>query len=382
MNVAGFSIRRPTTRAHVKVWDLGVRAFHWSLLAALTVALITGLLLLPLWITLHLIAGTAAVVLVAARVVWGVWGPGAARFSSFVRGPRAVLDHYHELARGTAHRHLGHNPLGGAMIVSLLIIVVLLGLTGVVAQGGMLKSGPFAFMTSYEVGRFVRHVHKFFALLLLGLVVLHVAGALFESRRSREHLVRSMIHGHKPVRPGDITPPATRARPVLAGAVAAVLLLAGAGTVYALAQRPGLGVPKAPLDPVYVNECGACHMPYHPSLAPAATWSAIMANLTHHFGQDASLDAATTAHIRKYLLAHSAEHYDTLAANRLRRTDPADPLRITATPFWQHIHRRIPASVFASKQVVSRGNCSACHHDAARGLFQPSAIQIPEDAKS
>ena len=92
-------------------------------------------------------------------------------------------------------------------------------------------------------------------------------------------------------------------------------------------------------------------MAYHPSLAPAASWSAMMDDLSHHFGENAELDPATADHIRSYLLAHSAEHYDTLVANRLRQTDPADPLRITATPFWQRIHRRISASVFASKQV-------------------------------
>lgn len=267
------------------------------------------------------------------------------------------------------------------MIVTLLVIVVLLALTGVVAQGGALKTGPLAFMTTYNIGWAMRSVHQLIAYLLLGLVILHVAGVLFESRRSCENLVRAMFDGRKPTRPGDVAPPPALERPVLAAVVATLLMLAGAGTVYALAQRPGLGVPRAPLDPVYTTECGACHIAYHPSLAPAASWSAMMNDLSHHFGENAELDAATADHIRTYLLAHSAEHYDTLVANRLRQTDPADPLRITATPFWQRIHRRISASVFASKQVVARSNCSACHHDVASGLFEPSAIEIPENAK-
>jgi hypothetical protein len=267
------------------------------------------------------------------------------------------------------------------MILALLAVVIALTATGAVVLGGVLKSGPFAFATSFAIGWGVREVHKILAVALLAMIGLHVAGAVFESLRTRENLVRAMVHGRKEIRPGDAGPPRKVARPALAGIVTTLLLMAGAGTVYALAQRPCLGVPRAKLDPAYAAECGACHITYHPSLAPAATWSAIMANLTDHFGDNAEADAATASHIRAYLLAHSAEHYDTLPANRLRRIDPADPLRITATPFWQHMHRRIPDSVFAAKQVVARSNCSACHHDVASGLFKPTAIEIPEDAE-
>jgi cytochrome b len=381
MNVAGFPTRQPAARTDVQVWDIGVRVFHWSLAATATVALLTGLALLPTWITLHLVAGTAAVALVVARVVWGVWGPGPARFTSFVQGPRALLEHCRALAAGTAHRHLGHNPLGGAMIVALIAAVVLLALTGVVAEGGALKSGPLAFMTTFAVGWSVRQLHSVMAYVLLGLVVLHVAGVVFESRRSRENLVRAMVDGHKPARPGDIAPPRAAAHPVLAAAVATVLLVAGTAVIVALAQRPGLGTPRAPIDPLYDAECGECHIAYHPSLLPAVSWSAIMADLSHHFGDNASLDAATADRLRTYLLAHSAEHYDTLPANRFRQTDPAAPLRITATPFWQRRHHDIPDSVFAAPQVRARSNCGACHEDAAGGLFAPSAIAIPEDAE-
>ena len=101
---------------------------------------------------------------------------------------------------------------------------------------------------------------------------------------------------------------------------------------------------------------------------------------SEHFGENAELDPDETRKIRDYLVANSAEAYDTKAANRFRRPDPSDPLRITATPFWQRTHGSIPDQVFAAKAVASRGNCSACHEDAAAGLFNPSSIHIPEEA--
>ena len=364
----------------IPVWDPLVRLFHWGLVAAIVLALITSLLLPPTWVSLHIIAGTTAVALVAVRVVWGWLGPSYARFASFVRRPGEVLAHARELMNTSAPRHLGHNPLGGAMIVILLMAVALLAITGVVVLGGSLKSGPLAFATPFAAGEVARALHQLIAYGLIALIVLHVGGAIFESRRTDENLVRAMIDGRKASRSGDVPVEARSANPLLALAIAGVVLVASATVIVELTRRPALGVPTAALDPVYAEECGACHAPFHPSLAPAATWSAIIDGLAHHFGEDASLDPATAEQIRSYLLANAAEAYDTRAANRLRRLNPADPLRITATPFWQRTHGRIPDRVFAQRSVGARSNCSACHQDAATGLFEPSAIAIPKDA--
>src|SRR5215472_7405659 len=92
----------------ILVWDPFVRAFHWCLAVAILVALVTGLLLPPTTILLHLVAGIAAVVLVASRTVWGFLGPAYARFHSFLHRPGAVLRHLAELRAGAAPRHLGH----------------------------------------------------------------------------------------------------------------------------------------------------------------------------------------------------------------------------------------------------------------------------------
>jgi cytochrome b len=366
--------------ATTPVWDPFIRLFHWSLVGAVAVALVTSLVLPPTWVTPHVIAGTTAVALVLARVVWGLLGPAAARFSRFVQGPREIAAHIGELRRGSAARHLGHNPLGGAMIVALLAGVAALGLTGVVTLGGSLKSGPLAFATSFTAGETARAVHQLIAYGLLALISLHVAGAIFESLRTRDNLVRAMVDGRKERRPGDIVPRPAATHPVLATMIVTILLAAAAAAILTLMRLPAAGVPTAPLDPLYADECGACHAPFHPSLAPAATWSAIMDHLDEHFGEGAELGPDETRKIRDYLVANAAEAYDTKAANRFRRRDPTDPLRITATPFWQRQHGSIPDQVFAAKAVASRGNCSACHQDAAAGLFSPESIHIPEEA--
>lgn len=264
------------------------------------------------------------------------------------------------------------------MIVALLALIAGLALSGVAVLGGVLKSGPLAFMASYALGESAGALHELLADLLLALITLHVAGAVFESWRTGENLVAAMIDGRKDARPDDIAPPPARPRAALAVVIAAIAITASTAAVVGLARRPALGVPTAALDASYAAACGECHVAYHPSLLPAVAWGTMMDGLARHFGENATLDDGDQAEqIRAYLLANSAEAFDTRAANRFRRINPADPLRITATPFWRRAHADIAEPTFGTKAVGGRGNCNACHQDAAVGQFYPSLIRIP-----
>ncbi len=188
----------------VKVWDPVVRLFHWSLVLMVALALVTGYLLPRPWLNQHIFGGVAAAVLVIVRLVWGFTGTFYARFAQFVASPAASLSHARELLAGHSGRHLGHNPLGAWMILALLAALAGLGLTGTLVLAGFFKAGPLAFAMSFAGGRLARNVHELLALGLGGLIVLHVAGAIYESRRTRENLVRAMVTGTKlgPQAPG------------------------------------------------------------------------------------------------------------------------------------------------------------------------------------
>ncbi|MFQ5438680.1 MAG: cytochrome B, partial [Paracoccaceae bacterium] len=223
--------------------------------------------------------------------------------------------------------------------------------------------------------------HLWLANILLFLITLHVAGALFESWRTRENLPRAMIDGMKERRAGDHAPDPVAARPLLAGtsiaAGLAIASLAGA----AFAPRPAIGVPSGVLDPVYADECAACHVAFHPSLLSRSDWSALMETLEDHYGEDASLDTETSAAIKAWLVANASETADTRAAHVFRRTDPAHPFTITKTPFWVQRHAALDPALFTAKPVYSRANCPACHTDAAQGLFHPASISLPKESK-
>jgi cytochrome b len=174
-----------TPPAEVEVWDPLVRVFHWSLATLFMVAYATG----DEVERVHIAAGYAIAGLIALRVVWGFVGPRHARFSNFVRSPRAVLAYLRDVALLRAPRYLGHNPAGGAMIIALLVM-----LAGTSITGYMMTTDAF------WGAKWVEEVHEAFANLTVGLIVFHVLGVLISSFEHRENLVKSMITGQKRLR--------------------------------------------------------------------------------------------------------------------------------------------------------------------------------------
>lgn len=168
--------------ATVKVWDPFVRIFHWSLVALFAFAFLTG----DEWQNPHELAGYAIAGLVAARILWGLFGSRHARFSDFVRSPLRILGFLKDTATLSAPRYLGHNPAGGAMVIALLAAV------GVIAATGYMMTTD----AYWGVG-WVEEAHEIAAWATLGLVALHVAGVVLASVEHRENLVRAMITGRK-----------------------------------------------------------------------------------------------------------------------------------------------------------------------------------------
>jgi cytochrome b len=166
----------------VKVWDLLSRATHWLLVAGVAAAWLTR----AGWGKWHEWIGYATLAFVALRVAWGWLGPRYAHFSQFVRSPSATLAYARQAVAGREPRHIGHNPLGGWMIVALLAATAL-------AAG----SGWLYVTDAYWGEERAENLHEALAITLLALVALHVIGVVTASIRHRENLVASMIHGRK-----------------------------------------------------------------------------------------------------------------------------------------------------------------------------------------
>ena len=186
----------PAERAsRTLVWDAPVRVFHWLLVLTFAAAWFTAES--ERWRLVHVTAGYTMAGLVAFRLLWGVVGTRHARFSDFVRGPRAVAAYVRSLVRGQPQHHAGHNPAGAVAIVALLALAAVTTATGWASYGKL-------------AGHWLEEVHEGAAMAMLGLVLVHVAAVVASSCLHRENLVAAMIHGRKPVSYTHLTLPTNR----------------------------------------------------------------------------------------------------------------------------------------------------------------------------
>ena len=207
----------------VRVWDLPTRLFHWLLVLAVSLALLTGFLSPEWWLGLHLIAGYAIVLLLVFRIVWGVFGTEYARLSNMASATRGFWNYVRGLAMLRPPHYFGHNPAGVFMIFGFLTVFIVLVVTGLMIEGGEEKQGPLAGVTTYALGHGAKEVHETLALLVLFMIGIHIAGVIVESWLQGVNLVRGMIDGRMPLPSGYDIPTPRQARPLAAAAVILVL---------------------------------------------------------------------------------------------------------------------------------------------------------------
>lgn len=169
-------------RRTIPVWDIQVRVLHWALVLTVVAA----------WLTRHSPGrwhewlGYATLATVAVRAVWGFTGSGHARFADFVRPVSITVAYARNVFSGREARFIGHNPLGGWMVLALLSMVVLVGLTG------------WLYTTDQFWGvEWVEELHETLSNILFLFVALHILGVVFTSVRHRENLPAAMLHGRK-----------------------------------------------------------------------------------------------------------------------------------------------------------------------------------------
>lgn len=166
----------------VAVWDPLLRAAHWTLAASVVAVWVTGHWFHPL----HHALGYVAAGVVLLRLVWGFVGPRRARFGDFVRGPGVTWRYGRLLLQGREPDHLGHNPLGGWMILALMGTVALTSFTG------------YLYTTDTFWGyAWLEALHAALAWLLATLVAGHLCGVIVMSLREGRCLGWSMVTGRK-----------------------------------------------------------------------------------------------------------------------------------------------------------------------------------------
>lgn len=177
------------------VWDWPLRVTHWLLVLCVAGSFATHYAGIE-WFRWHLRFGYGVFVLVGFRIAWGLVGPRHARFASFVRGPRAILDYLR--GNGATRETVGHNPLGAVAVLAVLGVLGFQAVTGLYANDEIANSGPWYGWIDQELSNRLTGLHQDSADVLLVLIGLHLAAIGWYTLRRRQPLVRAMWTGRKP----------------------------------------------------------------------------------------------------------------------------------------------------------------------------------------
>lgn len=199
-----------TSLISAPVWDIFVRCFHWSLVALFVTAVISGEVggNAIVW---HMRCGYAILTLVTFRLIWGFVGGEYARFTSFLTGPGKTIA-FAKSMLGKGHDYVvGHNPLGGWMVLALLLTLATQATLGLFTNDEIATTGPLAQYVSEATSIRVTGIHHILGKVLLVFVFLHVAAVLFHLFVKKENLIRAMFTGKKSL-PSELAREAEGAR--------------------------------------------------------------------------------------------------------------------------------------------------------------------------
>jgi cytochrome b len=207
----------------IRVWDLLVRIFHWSLVLTFSIAYLTG----EEESNLHIYAGYAVLGLIILRVLWGIVGTRYARFGNFVYSPKTVIQYLKGLVTKNPEHYIGHNPAGGWMVVAMLLCLFVVSVSGLKVYAIEEGLGPLAGETpaltiislayadddgddhgnheKNENGHgedeaaeeFWEEIHEVSSNIMLLLIFLHITGVIVSGRLHGEHLIKAMFTGKK-----------------------------------------------------------------------------------------------------------------------------------------------------------------------------------------
>jgi cytochrome b len=184
------------------VWDLPVRLVHW---------LLAGLIAFSWWSVhnhhtdWHIWSGISILTLLVFRLLWGFVGSSTARWTGFIRGPRAVLGFLRGRWRG-----IGHSPLGALSVIAMFAAVAVQVGLGLISQDeDGIYAGPLSGLVSSDTSDAARDIHELWFNVVLGLIILHVAAIVYYRVRG-QRLTLPMITGRAVLDPG--TQPMRRAK--------------------------------------------------------------------------------------------------------------------------------------------------------------------------
>ena len=188
-----------------RAWDPIIKLTHWGVVTAV----IANAIFTEEGSGWHIWVGDGLAGLLGLRLLSGLIGPAEARFSAFPPSPKRALAHIGEICRGEVVRHRSHNPLGAMMAYAIWATLLVIAGSGIAMSGpppadpnavsgerGESGKGEGGEEASEDEGEeLFEEMHEIAVNLLYVLIALHLAGVVFETRRSGREIVGSMVPG-------------------------------------------------------------------------------------------------------------------------------------------------------------------------------------------
>jgi cytochrome b len=184
-------------------WDPIVKITHWTIV----LAVLANALVIEEGSSPHIWVGYGLAAILGLRLLWGLVGPPEARFPAFWPSPRKALAHIGDIRAGRVTRHASHNPLGALMVWAIWTCLLTIIATGIAMAGPPSLDPAPRDGEAYASGEHeareegeeegeeegpLGEVHETAANLLYVLILLHVAGVIFETRRSGRQVLVAM----------------------------------------------------------------------------------------------------------------------------------------------------------------------------------------------
>ncbi len=219
-------MRQTALRLSMRVWDMPVRLFHWAIVLLVVLSYVS---IQKSWMDIHFLSGETILALLLFRIAWGFVGSDTARFGQFVKSPLAALRSLAKFGRREPDDQVGHNAVGGWMVLLLLLLLLVQTGTGLLSNDDVLVDGPLRHLITKELSDRITTIHAFNFNILLGAVCLHLLAITAYAVVKRHNLVRPMITGRKRLpgatrQPRMVSPLLALALLVLAGCIVWVLV--------------------------------------------------------------------------------------------------------------------------------------------------------------
>jgi len=235
-------INSSNNKNKIKIWDIWVRIFHWSLLLLVGLSFYSGKFggldfVLPIKNTVifnmdvHVWSGLAILGLILFRTIWGFVGSTTARFSYIFESIRKLPNYLRKMFIEKTTFIAGHNPAGGIAVLIIITMLFMQTITGLFSQDDSFfaTKGPLSFLVEDTTSKQITQIHaQIWNYILVPLIALHICANLFYWIIKKQDLIQGMITGKRTIHSNSKNPKlyfAPTLLGILAGAVAIIIIV-------------------------------------------------------------------------------------------------------------------------------------------------------------